>query len=112
MEINESFPEEDLYFFNRGGKVEAPSFVDFANYLIGWVIPKYIASHHKKKFFVDANNYIWEDPNLFRVCADQVIRKYISHKEGWDILRQCHAGSLGGHYSAKKISLKVLEVGM
>ncbi|GJR65826.1 reverse transcriptase domain-containing protein [Tanacetum coccineum] len=32
-------------------------------------------SQQKKKFFKDVKHYFWDDPYLFRTCADQIIRR-------------------------------------
>lgn len=71
-------------------------FWDFANYLVAQVLPKNITSHLKKKFFADVKHYMWEDLNLFLVYADQIICRCVSHKEGWEIIRQCDSGHTGG----------------
>nr|GFB01851.1 reverse transcriptase domain-containing protein [Tanacetum cinerariifolium] len=34
-----------------------------------------MTSQQKKKFFKDARHYFWDDPYLFRTCADQIIRR-------------------------------------
>lgn len=62
MEINDSFPKEHLYFINEGGKIEIPWFVNFANNLAARVLPKDIDLNHKKTFFADVMNYLYEDP--------------------------------------------------
>lgn len=65
MEINDSFPEEHLYFINTLGQVDTPWFTYFANYLIARVLPKDITSHLEKKFFANVKHYTWDDPYLF-----------------------------------------------
>ena len=68
--------------------------------------------HHKKnKFFLELRHYFWDDPFLFRVCIDQIIRCCVSHEEGRKILFHCHSGLTRSHYSANRTSQKVLEVG-
>nr|GEZ68181.1 reverse transcriptase domain-containing protein [Tanacetum cinerariifolium] len=57
-----------------------------------------MTSQQKQKFFKDARHYFWDDPYLFRTCADQIIRRCVAGKEAIDILNACHNGSTGGHY--------------
>nr|GEV78570.1 reverse transcriptase domain-containing protein [Tanacetum cinerariifolium] len=61
----------------------------------------------KNKFFKDVKHYFWDDPFLFKIYADQVIRRYVHGQEAIDILKACHYGPTGGHhgpnYTAKKV---------
>nr|GFB62100.1 reverse transcriptase domain-containing protein [Tanacetum cinerariifolium] len=55
----------------------------------------------------DVKHYFWDDPFLFEICVDQVIRRYVSGQEAIEILKACHYGPTGGHhgpnYTAKKV---------
>ena len=110
-EINDKFPEESLYSICAVDDQGIPWFADIANYLVGKVLPQNLDSYRRKKLFSELKNYFWEDPYLFRICADQIIRRCVSHEEGQKILFHCHNGPTGGHYSANRTAQKVLEVG-
>ncbi|GJT01270.1 reverse transcriptase domain-containing protein [Tanacetum coccineum] len=74
-EITETFPLETL------GSValrvdSTPWFADFANYHAGNFIVKGMSSQQKNKFFKDVKHYFWDDPFLFKICADQMIRRF------------------------------------
>ncbi|GJU54438.1 reverse transcriptase domain-containing protein [Tanacetum coccineum] len=73
-EINETFPLETLGMISFHGDSSTPWFADIANYHAGNFIVKGMSSQQKKKFFKDVKHYFWDDPYLFRICADQVIR--------------------------------------
>ncbi|GKC00403.1 reverse transcriptase domain-containing protein [Tanacetum coccineum] len=77
---------------------DIPWFADFANYLVGDIIPKGMTYQQKNKFFFGLKNYFWEDPYLFKVCSDGMIRRCLSGPETRTILDQCHHGPTGGHY--------------
>ncbi|GJY32593.1 reverse transcriptase domain-containing protein [Tanacetum coccineum] len=47
-------------------------------------------AQQKNKFFKDVKHYIWDDPFLFKICADQVIRRCVHGQEAIDILKACH----------------------
>ncbi|GJS12786.1 reverse transcriptase domain-containing protein [Tanacetum coccineum] len=53
-----------------------PWFVDTANYHAGNFVVKEMSSQQKKKFFKDVKHYFWDDPYLFRIGVDQVIRRW------------------------------------
>nr|GEX62131.1 reverse transcriptase domain-containing protein [Tanacetum cinerariifolium] len=68
-----------------------------------------ISSQQKNKFFKDGKHYFWDDPFLFKIYADQVIRRCVHGQEAVDILKACHNGPTGGHhgpnYTAKKVEV-------
>nr|GFB45130.1 reverse transcriptase domain-containing protein [Tanacetum cinerariifolium] len=106
-EINETFHLESL---NKVAHKDpsTPWFADLANYHAGNFIIKGMISQQKQKFFKDARHYFWDDPYLFRTCADQIIRR--SGKEAIDILNACHSGPTGGHYGANYTAKKVFDL--
>ncbi|GJU83475.1 reverse transcriptase domain-containing protein [Tanacetum coccineum] len=65
----------------------------------------------RRKFFKDVKHYFWEDPFLFKICADQVIRRCVSGQEAFDILKACHSGPTGGHYGANYTAKKIFDSG-
>ncbi|GJZ84049.1 hypothetical protein Tco_0649222 [Tanacetum coccineum] len=88
-----------------------PWFADFANYHAGNFIVKGMSTQQKNKFFKDVKHYFWDDPFLFKICADQVIRRCVSGQEAFDILKACHSGPTGGHYGANYTAKKGLRLG-
>nr|GEW77040.1 hypothetical protein [Tanacetum cinerariifolium] len=46
---------------------------------------------------------------LFRICADQIIRRCVHGKEAYDILKACHEGPTGGHHGANFSAKKVFD---
>ena len=43
---------------------EPPWYADFANYLVGGVIPSGLPTYRKKKFLHDVKHYYWDEPFL------------------------------------------------
>ncbi|GKD50844.1 reverse transcriptase domain-containing protein, partial [Tanacetum coccineum] len=56
-EVDDNFPGETLIEINTK---DEPWFTDFANYLLGDVIPKGMTYQQKNKFFSDLKHYFWE----------------------------------------------------
>ncbi|GJS42468.1 reverse transcriptase domain-containing protein [Tanacetum coccineum] len=110
-EINETFPLETLNMVTFLGDSSTPWFADFANYHAGNFIIKGMSSQQKNKFFKDVKHYFWDDPYLFKICADQVIRRCVAGQEAFDILKACHSGPTGGHYGANYTAKKVFDSG-
>ncbi|GJR23131.1 reverse transcriptase domain-containing protein [Tanacetum coccineum] len=88
-----------------------PWFADYANYHAGNFIVKGMSTQEKNKFFKDVKHYFWDDPFLFKTCADQVIRQCVSGQEAVDILTACHSGPTRGHYGANYTAKKVFDFG-
>lgn len=83
--INEPFPDEQLFAIEK-----VPWYADFVNYLVANCFPPDLNFQQKKKFLRDVRNYIWDEPLLFRRCADQIIRRCVPEDEVEDILHHCH----------------------
>nr|GFB06942.1 hypothetical protein [Tanacetum cinerariifolium] len=107
-EINETFPLETL---NKIAYNDPSTlwYADLANYHARNFIIKGMTSQQKKKFFKDARHYFWDDPYLFRSCADQIIRRCVTGKQAIDILNACHSGPTGGHYGVSYTAKKVFD---
>nr|GEY13180.1 reverse transcriptase domain-containing protein [Tanacetum cinerariifolium] len=112
-EINEFFPLETINKLAHHDQ-STPWFSDFANYHAGKFIIKGMSTQQKNKFFKDVKHYFWDDPYLFKTCADQVIHRCVAGQEVVDILKACHSGPTGGHYganyTAKRIYSSSIEV--
>ncbi|GKA71090.1 reverse transcriptase domain-containing protein, partial [Tanacetum coccineum] len=108
-EITETFPLETLNAVNS--YQSTPWFADIANYHAGNFLVKGMTSQQKKKFFKDVKHYFWDDPYLFRTCADQIIRRCVFGQEALEILKACHEGPTGGHHSANITAQKVFDAG-
>ncbi|GKC81561.1 reverse transcriptase domain-containing protein [Tanacetum coccineum] len=79
-EINEKFPLETLSSIDVLD-ASTPWFADIANYHAGNFVIKEMSSQQKRKFFKDVKHYFWEDHFLFKICADQVIRRCVLAKK-------------------------------
>nr|GEX40443.1 reverse transcriptase domain-containing protein [Tanacetum cinerariifolium] len=78
---------------------------------LGMVTSRGMSSQQKKKFFKEVKHYFWDDPYLFRIFADQIIRRCMHGQEAIDILKACHEGPVGGHHSANLAAKKISDVG-
>nr|GEZ19597.1 reverse transcriptase domain-containing protein [Tanacetum cinerariifolium] len=107
-DINENFILETLGKISSGS---TPWFTNFANFHAGNFIVKGMSSKEKKKFFKDVKHYFWDDPYLFWICADQIIRRCVHGQEAYDILKACHEGPTGGHHGANFTVKKVFDAG-
>jgi hypothetical protein len=80
-----------------------PWYTNIVNYIVAGYIPP---GADKKKIIRDSRLHLWDDPYLYRVCADSLLAF-----ETWKILEHCHSSPRGGHYGAFRTNAKVWQSG-
>ncbi|RVW62971.1 Retrovirus-related Pol polyprotein from transposon 17.6 [Vitis vinifera] len=95
LPINDDFPEESLMLLEK-----APWYSHIANYLVTGEVPREWKAQDRKHFFAKIHAYYWEEPFLFKHCADQIIRKCVPEEEKQGILSHCHENACGGHFAS------------
>jgi len=108
LEINDSFPDEQLLAVSMK---DMPWFADVANYLVTGIIPYELSSNQRKKLKRDSLDYYWDEPYLFKICTDGVIRRCVPEEEQLSILEACHSSPYGGHHGGVRTASKVLSCG-
>ena len=106
VQVNDDFPDEQLLAIED--KKAVPWFADYVNYLVAKVVPPEFNYQQKKRFFAHLKHYYWEEPILYRHCADQVIRRCVLEDEMNSILNHCHTLPCGGHFDGQRTAAKVL----
>ncbi|XP_070055106.1 uncharacterized protein [Nicotiana tomentosiformis] len=108
-DITETFPDKQLLVVTMK---ETPWYADVSNYLASGIVPYELSSIQKKKFFRDCRSYYWDEPLLFRICVDNMIRRCIPEKDQPSVLQVYHASPYGGHFGGIRTAAKVLESGL
>jgi hypothetical protein len=85
-----------------------PWYANIINYIMADYIPPGV---DKKKIIRDSRLHLWDDPYLYRVCADGLLRRFIPAFETWKILEHCHSSPYGGHFGAFCTNAKVWQSG-
>ncbi|XP_073137226.1 uncharacterized protein [Henckelia pumila] len=107
LKLREEFPDEQLFSVST----ELPWYANIVNYLVTNGFPSEFSKAQKDKVRSDAKYYVWNDPYLWKHCADQVIRRCVSASEVIPILTFCHSYACGGHFGAKRTARKILDCG-
>ncbi|RVW18735.1 Retrovirus-related Pol polyprotein from transposon 17.6 [Vitis vinifera] len=87
--------------------VKTPWYAHIANYLVTGEVPSEWKAQDRKHFFAKIHAYYWEEPFLFKYCADQIIRKCVPEEEQQGILSHCHESACGGHFASQKTTMKM-----
>ena len=106
LPIQDSFPDEHILEV----KLKLTHwYALIVNYLVTGKVPNDWDHNERKKFFKTLPHYFWEEPELFYLGVNQVLRRCVSEEEQGKILELCHSPSYGGHYSSKITPTKVLQ---
>ncbi|RDX63257.1 Retrovirus-related Pol polyprotein from transposon 17.6, partial [Mucuna pruriens] len=106
--IRDEFPDEQLLHITT----PTPWFADICNFVAASQFPPYASQLYKEKLQSDAKYYVWDDPYLWRLCSDQVIRRCIPEVEINSVLQLCHRTPTGRHYRSTWTARKVLDCGL
>jgi len=110
--INDSFANEQLALVSvSSAKVASPWFANYANFIVGKVMPPQFTYQQRKKFFYDLRHYFWDDPFLYKKSVDGIIRRCVPEHEQQAIIRDCHDSPYGGHHARDRTAAKVLQCG-
>ena len=108
--VQDSFPDEQL--LQLQGKNTSPWFADMVNFLVAGVLPAYFTRAQSDKLKSESKYYVWDDPYLWKLCSDQIIRRCVSDHEFHSILSFCHTFACGGHFGSQRTARKVLDSGL
>ncbi|RDY10419.1 Gypsy retrotransposon integrase-like protein 1, partial [Mucuna pruriens] len=107
MPIQDKFLDEQLLHIT----MPTPWFVDICNFVATSQFPPEASQLYKERLQNDAKYYIWDDPDLWRLCNDQVIRRFILDTKIKSVLQFCHAAPRGDHYGSTRTTRKALDCG-
>jgi hypothetical protein len=82
-----------------------------ANFKAGNLVPDDYSYQQRQKFFRDAKFYLWDDPYLFKVGPDGLIRRCVAGDEAKSIMWHCHNSAYGGHHGGERTAAKILQSG-
>lgn len=71
-------------------------------------MPIDITYQKKKNFLHNVKYYFWEEPYLFKKCAEQMIRRCVAKNEVHKILYHFYIALSRGHFTGTRTVAKVL----
>ncbi|XP_071741306.1 uncharacterized protein [Rutidosis leptorrhynchoides] len=98
--IQENFPDECLF-----SVVQVPWFAHIVNYLVTNKIPEHWSKQKRDYFLSQVKHYIWEDPVLYRIGPDQIIRRCVAEEEN---CARCQR--MGGIYKRNEMPMNPILV--
>ncbi|KAJ9558642.1 hypothetical protein OSB04_013256 [Centaurea solstitialis] len=108
-EVREKFPDEQLLAVQHHDNF--PWYADIANFLACGIKPNGMKGQPLKKFLHDCRQYVWDDPFLYKIGTDQLLRRCVHGGEQHQILDACHSSQFGGHFGGQRTTAKILQSG-
>ncbi|XP_070019024.1 uncharacterized protein [Nicotiana sylvestris] len=85
-------------------------FADVANFLVTGIVSCELSSNQRKKLKRDSLDFYWDEPYLFKICTDGVIRRCVPEEEQLNILEACHSYPYGGYRGGERTTSKLNEL--
>jgi hypothetical protein len=85
-----------------------PWYANIVNYMVSGYVP---LGKNRRKLQVKSRCHLWDDPYLYHVCSDGLLRRCMPIAEGLQILERCHATLYGGHYGVFHTQAKIWQCG-
>jgi hypothetical protein len=79
LPINDSLRDDILLEISRSDSWYA----DIINFMVAEYVPP---RGDKRKLIYESRCHIWDDPYLFRVCSNELLRRCVPAKEGIKII--------------------------
>jgi len=81
-----------------------PWYANIVNFMVAGYIPP---SENRRKQQAKSRCHIWDDPYLYRVCSDSLLRRCVPMTEDTQIIEKCHAAPYEGHYGVFRTQAKI-----
>ena len=85
-----------------------PWYANIVNFMVAGYVPP---GENKRKLIHESHLQLWEEPYLFRVWSDGLLRRCVSAEEATKIIETCHSSPYGGHYGAFHNNAKIWQSG-
>jgi hypothetical protein len=81
-----------------------PWYINIVNFMVAGYVPP---GENKRKLIYKCHLHIWDEPYLFRVYSNGLLRRYVPVEEGIEIIERCHSSPYEGHYGAFRTHSKI-----
>jgi hypothetical protein len=81
-----------------------PWYANIMNFMVLGYVP---LSENRRKLQAERRHHLWDDPYLYRVCSDSLLRRCVPTTEGLQIIERCHAAPYRGNYGVFRTQAKI-----
>jgi hypothetical protein len=100
LPINDSLRDNMLFKITKSNSWYA----NIINFMVANYVP---LGENRRKLIYESHLQIWDEPYLFRVCSDVLLRRCVPTEDGIKIMERCHSSPYGGHYGAFRTHSKI-----
>ena len=100
LPINDSLWDDMLFNVTKSN----PWYTNIVNFMVVGYVPP---GENKRKLSYESCLHIWDEPYLYRVCSDGLLRRCVPVEEGIKIIERCHSSPYGGYYGAFYTQAKI-----
>nr|CAE03895.1 OSJNBb0026I12.3 [Oryza sativa Japonica Group] len=97
------FLQDDMLMAVRNSD---PWYANIVNYMVSKYVPQ---GENQRKLKYESHCHIWDEPYLYRVCSNGLLRRCVPKEEGFKIIERCHAAPYRGHYGAFRTQAKIWQ---
>jgi len=83
-------------------------YANIVNFMVSGYVPP---GENKKMLIFECHRHLWDDPYMYKVCMDGLLRRCIPAAEALQIIEKCHTAAYGGHYGAFRTQGKIWQSG-
>ena len=83
-----------------------PWYANIVNFMVSGYVPP---GKNKRKLQAESRHHLWDDPYLYRVCSNGLMRRCVPMAKGLQIIEKCHAAPYGGHYGVFRTQVKIWQ---
>lgn len=105
--VDDSFLDEHFFSLN----IHKSSYSNIENYLVTRQIPPHFSLREKRQLVHKCFPYSWISSYLFYTRPDNIMRRCIRADEIFDIMKACYDEPCGGHFAAKRTTIKIHTTG-
>lgn len=85
--------------------------MDIVNYLVCKQWPDDYNAQQSKRLVHESKFYCWDEPYLYRLGPDHILRQCTPEYEMQSILASCHKAPYRGHFGGQRTTAKLLQSG-
>jgi hypothetical protein len=83
----------------------------YAN-IVNFMVAGYVSlGENRRKLQVKSKHHLWDDPYLYRVSSDGLLRRCVPMVEELQIIEKCHSAPYEGHYRVFRTQAKIWQCG-
>jgi hypothetical protein len=83
-----------------------PWYANIVNFMVAGYVP---LGENKRKLIHESRLHLWDEPYLFQVCSDRLLRRCFMAEEATKIVKRCHSSPYEGHYGAFRTNAKIWQ---